>query len=148
MYACMTQHVVIGWMLHADPRQPSPSSLGKSCAKLPQGRSPPQSLVIADSEEPLVLPRQHGPATKAFQGAHALPCSSPRKSPTRSPPDPLCSFVPATADATSPHKKASKSSSPAKSTAARPASSPTPKAQLVAAAEADHADKPKQLISR
>ncbi len=69
----------------------------------PQGRSTQQELIIADSEEPLVLHRQHGPAKRAFLDAHALPCSSPN-----SPPDPLCSYVPATADGASPVKGAQK----------------------------------------
>ena len=68
-------------------------------SRQPQGRSPRQDIVIADSEEPLILPRQHGPAKRAFLDAHALPCSSPN-----SPPDPLCSYVPATADGSSPAK--------------------------------------------
>lgn len=58
-------------------------------------------MIIADSEEPLVLHRQHGPAKRAFLDAHALPCSSPN-----SLPDPLCSYVPATADGASPMKGA------------------------------------------
>ena len=94
---------------------------GKGRTKVPRGRSPPQSLVIADSEEPLVLARSNGPARKAFLDAHALPCSSPNSpgpSPTKSPTDPLCSYVPATADGISPHKKAPQRCSPAKAQAA------------------------------
>ena len=105
------------WLVHADaaPKQPALGPPGKGRTKVPQGRSPPQSLIIADSEEPLVLARSNGPARKAFLDAHALPCSSPNssanspaKSPAKSPTDPLCSYVPATADGTSPHKNAQK----------------------------------------
>lgn len=91
----------------------SPS--GKSGSRVPQGSSPLKSLLIADSEEPLVLPRSNGPARKAFRDAHTVPCSSPNspvKSPAKSPTDPLCSYVPATADGTSPHRNAQKRSSP------------------------------------
>ena len=98
-----------------------------------EGRSPPPSLLIADSEDPLVFPRSNGPARKAFLEARTLPCSSPNgppsspaKSPAKnhakSPTDPLCSFVPATADGVSPHKKAQKRSSPSKAGAAVDAS--------------------------
>lgn len=79
----------------------SPAKAPRS--RQPQGRSPRQDIVIADSEEPLILHRQHGPAKRAFLDAHALPCSSPN-----SPPDPLCSYVPATADGSSPAKGAHK----------------------------------------
>lgn len=82
---------------------PTSMSAGRALTLKPQGRSTQQELIIADSEEPLVLHRQHGPAKRAFLDAHALPCSSPN-----SPPDPLCSYVPATADGASPMKGAQK----------------------------------------
>ncbi|KAA6421927.1 MAG: hypothetical protein FRX49_08246 [Trebouxia sp. A1-2] len=85
------------------PHASSPISAGRHPTSKPHGRSTQQELIIADSEEPLVLHRQHGPAKRAFLDAHALPCSSPN-----SPPDPLCSYVPATADIASPMKGAQK----------------------------------------
>ncbi len=81
----------------ASPQQATLGPAGRDHAKQPQALSPQQDVIIADSEEPLVLYRQHGPAKRAFLDAHALPCSSPN-----SPPDPLCSYVPATADMVSP----------------------------------------------
>ena len=92
-------------LLHADvsPGRPSVSPAGKARCKMPQSTAPQQEITIADSEEVLVMHRQHGPARRAFLDAHALPCSS-----ANSPPDPLCSYVPATADATSPAKAAQK----------------------------------------
>lgn len=109
--------------MHADAaaKQSPQCPPGKGRTKVPQGRSPPQSLIIADSEEPLVLARSNGPARKAFLDAHALPCSSPHSpgpSPAKSPTDPLCSYVPATADGTSPHRKAPRPCSPLKAHAA------------------------------
>ena len=92
-------------LLHADvsPGRPSVSPAGKAHSKMPQSTAPQQEITIADSEEALVMYRQHGPARRAFLDAHALPCSS-----ANSPPDPLCSYVPATADASSPAKAAQK----------------------------------------
>ncbi|KAL0056193.1 hypothetical protein WJX82_008598 [Trebouxia sp. C0006] len=87
----------------AFPHIPTSMSAGRALTLKPQGRSTQQEVIIADSEEPLVLHRQHGPAKRAFLDAHALPCSSPN-----SPPDPLCSYVPATADGASPMKGAQK----------------------------------------
>ncbi|KAL0028399.1 hypothetical protein WJX77_003852 [Trebouxia sp. C0004] len=89
----------------ASPYVPSSRSAGRAPTPKPQGRSTQQELTIADSEEPLVLHRQHGPAKRAFLDAHALPCSSPN-----SPPDPLCSYVPASADGASLKEGAQKKS--------------------------------------